>query len=339
MVRMGINVASREIYHSPIYLDMLESADEAYLNYRRQWHLNPPSNTVNAFPLHVSFESTNNCNLRCIFCTRTTKDAKGQLGPTKIMEFGLFKKVIEEGSPKGLKAIKLNTGDTEPLLVPDVAERIAFAKGAGLLDVMINTNGTLLTEKRAHEILHSGLDKLFISFDAPDKETYEKIRVGANYERVVENIFRFCEMKKNSGRPKPFVGIQMVKMKHTANLIQKFINMFKDHVDIIKIGDYNNQQNLNKMDLWVSRVDSPAEFACSQLWQRLQIRVDGKVIPCCGDVNNELVLGNANDTDIEELWSGDELQRLRRLHLAGRWKEIGTCRRCGLPRINTGGGI
>ncbi len=37
---------------------------------------------------------------------------------------------------------------------------------------------------------------MFISIDGATKETYEKIRVGSDFNRVVANIKRFIELKR-----------------------------------------------------------------------------------------------------------------------------------------------
>lgn len=333
MVKMDINVACSEIFHSETYKQWLQNSGEEYTEYRRQWSDNPQRNIVNLFPLHISFESTNACNLECVFCSRTIKKKEGMLGPVNIMPIELFKRVVDEGVEKGLKAIKLNAGDTEPLLVNDLPERIAYAKKAGVLEVMFNTNATLLDEEKSRDIIESGLDKLLISFDSPSKEKYEQVRIGANYDDVRNNILDFCRMKKERGSMKPFVGIQMVKMKNNMEEIETFYNMFKEHVDIVKIGDYNNQQGLNPDDLWAVKKDEISTFACSQLWQRLHIRVDGTVIPCCGDVTNKLALGNVNNSDVESLWTGVKLNKYRQVHLDGKWINIEACRNCGLPYV------
>ena len=52
---------------------------------------------------------------------------------------------------------------------------------------MFNTNASLLTEK-AVEIIKSGLDKLFFSFDSLYREQYNKIRVKGDYDKVLNNI-------------------------------------------------------------------------------------------------------------------------------------------------------
>ena len=50
------------------------------------------------------------------------------------------------------------------------------------------TNATLLNDTISKKIIDSGVDVVFFSVDGASKETFEKIRVGANFERVKENI-------------------------------------------------------------------------------------------------------------------------------------------------------
>jgi radical SAM protein with 4Fe4S-binding SPASM domain len=54
----------------------------------------------------------------------------------------------------------------------------------------------LLDRERAIELCEAGLDFIYFSVDGADKETYEKIRVGANFEQVIENISGMLEVAK-----------------------------------------------------------------------------------------------------------------------------------------------
>jgi len=63
-----------------------------YRLYRMRWNYAPKFRYVTRFPTHIDFESTNNCNLRCVMCPREfMKEDKG------FMDIDLFKKVIDEG--------------------------------------------------------------------------------------------------------------------------------------------------------------------------------------------------------------------------------------------------
>ena len=97
-----------------------------------------------------------------------------------------------------IPSIKLNWRG-EPLLNPHLSEIISYAKSSGIVDVIINTNATHLTEKKSIELIQSGLDYIIFSFDGGTKETYESNRVSRfkpnTFESVVANIRRFCDLK------------------------------------------------------------------------------------------------------------------------------------------------
>ena len=49
--------------------------------------------------------------------------------------------------------------------------------------------------------------------DGATKETYEKIRVKADFDKLMKNIKLFHEIRSEKKQVKPFIRIQMVKMK------------------------------------------------------------------------------------------------------------------------------
>ena len=82
----------------------------------------------------------------------------------------------------------------EPLLNPKIYDYIKYAKEKGILETIINTNATNLTEK-IEKLIKSGLDLIIYSFDGGSKETYEKMRPGRfkqnSFEKVYGNIKNF----------------------------------------------------------------------------------------------------------------------------------------------------
>ncbi|MBN1433985.1 SPASM domain-containing protein [Candidatus Fermentibacterales bacterium] len=81
----------------------------------------------------------------------------------------------------------------------------------------------------------------------------------------------------------------------------------------------------------VSAVRESSPRPCSHLWSSMTVCWDGKVVPCCRDLNAELIVGDLNRQTIEEVWRGETLTRLRRLHAQGRHREIDLCEPCSRP--------
>lgn len=50
---------------------------------------------------------------------------------------------------------------------------------------------------------------------------------------------------------------------------------------------------------------------CSFPWRQLAFLVDGNATACCVDAEGEIILGNANERRVEEIWNGPELSKLR----------------------------
>lgn len=303
-----------------------------YWEYRKKWYEYPRKQIVDNFPLHLDLESTRRCNLHCPMCPRTIKLERGEKIEEGDMDFKIFKKIVDEGSENGLYAIKLSYLG-EPLLCKDIIKMIKYTKEKNIIDIMFNTNGALLTEEISRKLIEAGLDKLFISFDSPFKEKYNKIRIGTNFDTVFNNVKRFIEIRKELGSSTPIVRVSMVVMKENKCDVLNYIKLWKDVVDLIGFSYYVNPQGMDKKNRSVIKPKIYKNFVCSQLYQRLFVHWNGKIGLCCVDYDGELNLGNVRENSIEEVWLGEKIQSMRKKHNEGRWKEVRLCKKCHLPYI------
>lgn len=307
-----------------------QAQPEEYWDYRREWENNPVERVLNEFPIHLDIEATNVCNLECTMCPRTDMVASGTFWKIGQVDFDFFKRTIDEGVRKGLRSVKFNYYG-EPTLHKRLLDMVRYAKDAGIVDVMFNTNATTLTEEYAHRILESGLDKLFFSFDSPNREHYQAIRIGADYDEVLGNIKRFMRIRNEQGKIAPFTRVTMVKMNENIEECEEFKAMFEQIVDAVAFADYLDHGDQNNPDLTLAPVGSrKTKFCCPQLWQRLFVHPDGACTVCCMDARRTMIVGNAFEQTIPEIWLGEEHQRIRNLHAQGRIEELPTCARCPL---------
>ena len=258
-------------------------------------------------PLCVDIETAAICDLACPHCFR-----EYLITPDKIMNFDLYKKIINSLSKMDVPSIKLNWRG-EPLLNPQLGNFIKYAKENEILEVSINTNATKLDKKKSEELIKSGLDLIIFSFDGGTKETYEKMRPGRfshnNFETVYNKIKDFCSIRKKMNSPYPITKIQMVLTKESRNEIKEFFNLFDSIVDDVtvtqyserggnmndllpenekKIKDYLKKNNLPESTPHLVEVNgkihiSKKRIPCEQLFQRLMVTYDGRVGMCCHD--------------------------------------------------------
>ncbi|MFH2106772.1 MAG: radical SAM/SPASM domain-containing protein [Candidatus Micrarchaeota archaeon] len=289
-----------------------------YLEYRRKWEENPKNHVVGAVPIHMDIESTSVCNLKCITCFQSFNPP-----PKGHMSFNFFKKIIDEGSQKGLCSIKLNYRG-EPLLCPDIIKMVSYAKSKGITEVMFNSNCTLLTEKVANELIDAGLDRIICSVDAYEKEVYEKIRIGGNFDSVLNNIKNLQRIKNERGSPKPIVRLQMVDSPTSHGQVEGYIKFWGSIADEVAVTDMCDWHEKSLKSLTVSK-----EFDCSKPYQRMSVWFNGKVTFCDGNYFGHLDVGDLTKQTIEEVWHGPVMQKIREANLKGESHRIKICAECG----------
>jgi radical SAM protein with 4Fe4S-binding SPASM domain len=304
-----------------------------YFEYRKRWDLNPKEDVPGDFPIHLDIEATSDCNLLCTMCPRTDLLNAGTFWEVKSVDWDLYTRLIDEGVKNGLRSLKYNYLG-EPLMNPRLIDMIAYAKRAGVVDVMFNTNATKLTEDRSRGLIASGLDKLFFSFDSPYRDHYNAIRINANYDKTLRNIKRFHEIRAEMGSVTPFTRVSMVRMKENEHEWEDFKRLFEPIVDAVGYSDYTEhtgQSNTGKTVVPMDRGDKPP-FCCPQLWQRMFVHPDGVVTPCCVDSLRTLRMGNVLENTAHEIWRGEAYEQMRELHRSGRIDEIPVCAGCALAR-------
>ena len=309
------------------------SLPPAYWEYRKKWHDNPTNQIVGSFPIHLDIEATSSCNLRCVMCPRTEHLQNGTFWKVEHFDLDLYKRLIDEGVQNGLCSVKYNYLG-EPTLNKNLIEMIEYAKAAGVVDVMFNTNATMLTEDLCRRLVSSGLDKLFFSFDSPYREQFNEIRVDGDYDTILGNIKRFARIRDEMGSASPFTRVSMVIMEDNQTGWQDFKALFEPIVDAVASVDYLDHSSQEpRPDRTVVEAGSEQRpFCCPQLWQRMFVHPDGVVTPCCLDSARVLRVGNVQEQTAAEIWTGAPYQRLRDLHAAGRYDEIPTCAGCALAK-------
>lgn len=276
-------------------------------------------------PVRIWVEPTSHCNLRCIMCPNKDlpKEQKG------FMEWTLFQKIIDEAAESVFDVHLLHRG--ESLLHPDFFKMARYAHDKGLT-VKFHTNGTLLDEKKSYQLINSGIDQFSFSFDGYKKETYERIRIGANFEKTINNIIRFLEIKKKLGSKKPYTILELINfpeenIRHDRVGRKKFLSYFKDlPLDKLEIKELHN---------WAGEIPKPRQARdfspCTFLWQALIIFWDGSVLPCTQDFFGSLTLGNARNSSLAEIWNGEKITALRKKMIDMDIENIKACRSCDRP--------
>ncbi|MCL4457692.1 MAG: radical SAM protein [Nitrospirae bacterium] len=296
-----------------------------YAAYRLKWNLLGKTSFLTRVPTHVDIETASACNLRCTMCPHGDADYKMEKG---IIEFGLAKKIIEECSDIGVSSLKLS-GRGEALMHPKLIDMVETAKTRGIMDVMFNTNGLLLTEEKAKGLVEAGIDLIIISVDGATKETYEAIRIGSDYETVRRNIEFLVRYRGELRRKKPMIRLQFVKMKENIHEFETFKNQWRDKVDVLVSIDYSNR--VKQESKGVDDKKSLGRSYCPHPWRRLTVTAAGKALMCCVDWDGKYIVGDCSMASIKDIWHGPRITFGRKCIKGLEHEKISSCRECFSP--------
>ncbi len=136
-------------------------------------------------PLIVSYAVTKACNLRCLHCHVSAKEAlANELNLQEAM------RAIDEMAALGTEALIFSGG--EPLLRKNfVLTLTEYCIDAGIIPAML-TNGVLLNHKVAWELKEAGIMAVGLPLDSSVPESHDKLRnVPGAFEKAV-NAIKAC---------------------------------------------------------------------------------------------------------------------------------------------------
>jgi len=257
---------------------------------------------------YLTFEVTNICNLNCRMCF------KRGISETNYenMSLEVFKKALNDAHPTtGVTFVGLG----EPLLNPDFYEMLVESKKRDLI-VNFVTNGTALTEDWCKKLVDLKIDKVSVSFDGATKETYEKIRMGSNFEKVIENIKMFVNTRNEVNSKYPHIRLDAVLMKQNIHELPALVVLAKEmgvnsvstlHPQcLVEDIELEHTMNMDKMEIFKyygEAIDLAKELGvglrlksqdikysvCQTAWSNSYVDVFGNIYPCCaiGAIKNK----------------------------------------------------
>lgn len=305
------------------------SSEKEYALNRKAWKENPLQHIVSSYPLHVDLELSSVCNLNCQMCYTVTDEFISTVNPG-FMDINLFKKIVQECAENQVYSIRLSLRG-ESLLHKQFTDCIRYAKEKGIKEVSCLTNGSRLTDKHfAREIVDAGLDWITISIDGVGA-VYEKIRAPMTFDGITRAVKHLMEYREKKRAMKPAIKIQGVWPAVKVDL-DAYIQTFMPLADLIYTNPLVDYLNKDALD----QIEYLPDFTCYQLFQRLVVSSDGKVLMCANDQMGEEIIGDASTHRIHEIWHGEKMAHARRVHADHHYaRHYPICRKCQLPRSRT----
>lgn len=276
-------------------------------------------------PHALYLEFSNTCNIKCVYCAYPNYNYE-----VKFMQADVLEKVIQ--SLKMTPINKINIGGGEPTLNPHFIEFTNELKHySRFLNVV--TNGQWVDNKISHSLASGAFDMVEVSIDAGDKDDYERSRVGAQYDRLKQNINRLRQIKKATNS-KTIIGIRLMIRPSKRKKEKYYLSYWKSFCDTIIAQYITKPLNLPYYeDIYLSTHELNNTYPkCTYPSRAMQIKADGTVPLCCAmgnaDASHIITLGNIKQKNLAELWNDTTLVKYRKAHRSRDYENMSVCKGC-----------
>lgn len=275
---------------------------------------------------YLRISVTQNCNLKCIYCTSGDSDEdNSRYSLLKPEDYGSITAIA---ASLGIRKVRITGG--EPLLRPDICQIVSAVSGiGGIGDISMTTNGVHL-EAMAQELKNAGLTRVNISLDSLNEDGFARITGARKLQSVLKGIDKAIAV----GLAPVRTNTVLIKGLNDTE-IDDFIELARDRkidvrfIELMPIGRFG-EENRDKMifnsdiiaahpgltpieqedasqpaiyyrlEGYKGRIGfiSPISHRFCDRCNRMRLTCDGKLIPC---------LGNTVEVDILELL-GDPAQ-------------------------------
>lgn len=162
-------------------------------------------------PEVVHLDLTNRCNLNCIGCwdrSPLVRKDEDQAFLSETLSYELVTELIDDLLELGgMQSLKLSGGG-DPAMHPRFIDILRYIRSRNrFVEIDINTNGTLLTEKIIETLICAEINLLTVSLWAATPETYALTHPNQSektFQRIVDQLKAIVTRRKN-GPPRIFV--------------------------------------------------------------------------------------------------------------------------------------
>lgn len=207
--------------------------------------------------------------------------------------------------------------------------------------IEITTNGSLLTKEISKQILniaqdYSGTIYLRFSIYSVEQKRHSFItKSNFSIDCIRNNISLFQHIRNKENIKNVITYAKMLNTFTREN--EKFLSIYQKIVDETALEEPMNWSGFGDKNLLdstythnqitqLSLLHMPK--ACSYPFDTMAIMSDGAVISCCVDWSRQTYIGDVKTESLRDIWNGEKLKELRKLHLLGLREKNKACKNC-----------
>lgn len=279
----------------------------------------------------IMIELTNTCNAKCPLCPTGSDSLDRKKG---FISSELFQKIMNEMGELNYKMHLLSFNYGEPFMHPKWFELYSMIPKN--VYHKTSTNGFVFYKQEDIDLFaRCNLNECVVSIDGSTKELNATYRKGVDLDKIYEGLKYFKE-KYGELNSRPKIRIQTVLFSYNTDDLQNIKNKFKGLYDEIyyklpnfNMTEYTETEQINK--LTQQKVIDDIPNCCSTFSSSFVINWNGDCNPCCHDYQGEVIIGNANNKTISEIFYSDESESFYKKILENR-KQNKICSVCPIDR-------
>jgi radical SAM protein with 4Fe4S-binding SPASM domain len=173
------------------------------------------SNTGGRY-LNILIDTTNGCNLKCKFCTRTNnKNVR-----MSVSDFDLILKKLYQR----IRSLQLSCA-WEYSISNHAPEIVRTLGHYSIPKTTIYSNGNILSSELAAAVIDAKINDYVVSIGESRKETYERLRRGGNFDKVIDNIKELVRLKNLHDSSLPNICANLTLVNSNIDELPDFIDL------------------------------------------------------------------------------------------------------------------
>jgi len=187
------------------------------------------TDTFNRRINYLRLSVTDRCNMRCFYCMPA--EGVENIGHEAILSYEELQLIAESAVGLGIEKIRITGG--EPTVRAGIVEFLAkLAAIPGLRHLALTTNGQLL-EQMASELYRAGVQRLNVSLDSLNPETFREITRGGDLDKVMAGL----DAAVAAGFPPPKINVVIMRGINDAEILH-FAELTRSRGNSVRFIEY-----------------------------------------------------------------------------------------------------
>ncbi len=293
-------------------------------------------------PKAIIIDTVSVCNLRCPMCS-VPPDISRKSTESKYMNIDKYKKIIDNIDGYVTDLTLVYSG--EPLLHPKFIDVVRYPANTYYITTISNAT---VFKKGVLDAILKYVDTIFFSYDGFSKESFEKYRIGADFDEVTRNIENLLIERKKYRRGIPIVILTWLVNSYNEHEVDKArlywldkgVDKFFEKPINLNIHRRDDDKKESDFEHWLPKENAitlyeqeiggnlafvDKEYTCN-IWSTPVIRGDGEILLCCHDLSNSVKIGNVGDKKFSDIWEDKDYRKIQAI---AKKRGFDICKVCG----------